>query len=90
MPNPRVLIIDDEEMIRWTLTEALRGWGYTSVGVGTVAAGLAAFDAERPDAVLLDVNLPDGTGLDLLLAIKRHQPDAVVIIMTGSVRVAVG
>ena len=88
MPKEKVLIVDDEELIRWTLTEALRGWGYTSVEVGSVAAGVAAFDAERPAAVLLDVNLPDGTGLDMLSEIKRHQPDAVVIIMTGNVTVA--
>lgn len=88
MPKEKVLIVDDEELIRWTLTEALRGWGYTSVEVGSVAAGVAAFDAERPAAVLLDINLPDGTGLDMLREIKRHQPDAVVIIMTGSVTVA--
>lgn len=88
MPKEKVLIVDDEELIRWTLTEALRGWGYTSVEVGSVAAGVAAFDAERPAAVLLDINLPDGTGLDMLSEIKRHQPDAVVIIMTGSVTVA--
>jgi two-component system, NtrC family, response regulator AtoC len=88
MPKEKVLIVDDEELIRWTLTEALRGWGYTSVEVGSVVAGVAAFDAERPAAVLLDVNLPDGTGLDMLSEIKRHQPDAVVIIMTGNVTVA--
>jgi DNA-binding NtrC family response regulator len=88
MPKEKVLIVDDEELIRWTLTEALRGWGYTSVEVGSVAAGVAAFDTERPAAVLLDVNLPDGTGLDMLSEIKRHQPDAVVIIMTGNVTVA--
>ncbi|MFY9609880.1 MAG: sigma-54 dependent transcriptional regulator [Blastocatellia bacterium] len=88
MGKEKILIVDDEEMTRWTLTEALRGWGYTSVDVGSVAAGVAAFDAERPAAVLLDINLPDGTGLDMLLEIKRHQPDAVVIIMTGNVTVA--
>ena len=88
MAKEKVLIVDDEEMMRWTLTEALRGWGYTSVDVGSVAGGVAAFDAERPAAVLLDINLPDGTGLDMLLEIKRHQPDAVVIIMTGNVTVS--
>lgn len=88
MSKERILIVDDEELMRWTLTEALRGWGYTSVGVGTVAAGVATFDAERPAAVLLDINLPDGTGLEMLREIKRHQPDAVVIMMTGNVTVA--
>ena len=88
MSSERILIVDDEEMIRWTLTEALRVFGYSCVDAGSVAAGIAAFDAERPAAVLLDINLPDGTGLNLLGEIKRRQPDAVVIIMTGNVTVA--
>jgi two-component system response regulator AtoC len=88
MAKEKILIVDDEEMIRWTLAEALRNWGYGSVDAGTVAAALSAFDVEQPAAVLLDVNLPDGSGLDCLREIKRRQPDAVVIMMTGSVLVA--
>jgi two-component system response regulator AtoC len=88
MAKEKILIVDDEEMIRWTLAEALRNWGYGSVEAGTVAAALSAFDVEQPAAVLLDVNLPDGSGLDGLREIKRRQPDAVVIMMTGSVLVA--
>ena len=88
LAKEKILIVDDEEMIRWTLAEALRNWGYGSVEAGTVAAALSAFDVEQPAAVLLDVNLPDGSGLDGLREIKRRQPDAVVIMMTGSVLVA--
>src|SRR5262245_28919931 len=75
-------------MIRWTLAEALRTWSYASVEAGTVTTALTTFDTEQPAAVLLDVNLPDGSGLDCLREIKRRQPDAVVIMMTGSVLVA--
>src|SRR5947207_659430 len=88
MPKEKVLIVDDDQMIRWALTEALRNWGYSCVEAGTVSASLAAFDTDQPAAVLLDVNLPDGSGLDGLREIKRRQPDAVVIMMTGSVLVA--
>ena len=75
-------------MIRWALTEALRNWGYLCVEAGNVTAALATFDVEHPAAVLLDVNLPDRSGLDGLSEIKRRQPDAIVIMMTGSVLVA--
>jgi DNA-binding NtrC family response regulator len=85
MAKDKVLIVDDDLMTRWTLSEALRRWGYLPAEGGTVAAGLAAFDAESPAVVLLDVNLPDGTGLDVLREIKRRQPQAVVIMMTGNV-----
>lgn len=88
MPREKILIVDDEQLIRWSLTEALRSWGYTSVETETTTAALSAFDMEQPAAVLLDVNLPDGSGLDVLNGIKQRQPEAVVIMMTGNVLVA--
>jgi DNA-binding NtrC family response regulator len=88
MPKEKILIVDDEQLIRWSLTEALRSWGYSSVEAETISAALSAFDMEQPAAVLLDVNLPDGSGLDVLNGIKQRQPDAVVIMMTGNVLVA--
>ncbi|MDT4966102.1 MAG: two-component system, NtrC family, response regulator AtoC [Acidobacteriota bacterium] len=85
MSKDKILVVDDEQMIRWTLTEALRGWGYVPVQAETVAASLVAFDSDQPAAVLLDINLPDGSGLDVLREIKRRQPDAVVIMITANV-----
>ena len=67
------------------MSEALRSWGYETAEGGTVAAGLAAFDAEEPTAVLLDIDLPDGSGLDALREIKARQPEAVVVMVTGAV-----
>jgi len=88
MPKEKVLIVDDDQMVRWALTEALRSWGYASAEAGSVASAIAAFETEQPAAVLLDVNLPDGSGLEGLHEIKRRQADAVVIMMTGNVLVA--
>src|SRR6266508_457774 len=85
MPKEKVLVVDDDSAIRYTLTEALRGWGYEPFEASTVAAALEAFDAERPSAVLQDVNLPDGSGLDALLEYKKRQPQAIVIMITGNV-----
>src|SRR5688500_17630891 len=83
----KVLIVDDEQMIRWSLGEALRAWKYTPLEAGTVADAVKAFESERPAAVLLDIDLPDGSGLDALREIKTQQPDAVVIMVTGNVLV---
>jgi two-component system response regulator AtoC len=80
-------VVDDEKMIRWSLGEALRGWGYQPAEADTASAGLALFDAEAPTAVLLDINLPDGSGLDVLRQIRRRQADAVVIMITANVLV---
>src|SRR5215510_4720934 len=86
MPTEKVLVVDDDSAIRYTLTEALRGWGYEPFEASTVAAALESFDAERPSAVLQDVNLPDGSGLDALLEYKKRQPQAIVIMITGNVQ----
>ncbi|MDQ3742984.1 MAG: sigma-54 dependent transcriptional regulator [Acidobacteriota bacterium] len=79
--------MDDDAAIRWSLAEALRSWGYASVEAGTVAVGLAAFEVEEPTAVLLDIDLPDGSGLDALREIKSRQPEAVVVMITANVLV---
>jgi DNA-binding NtrC family response regulator len=86
MPKDKVLVVDDDSAIRYTLTEALRGWGYEPLEASTVTAALDSFDAERPSAVLQDVNLPDGSGLDALLEYKKRQPQAIVIMITGNVQ----
>ncbi|MEW6736965.1 MAG: sigma-54 dependent transcriptional regulator [Acidobacteriota bacterium] len=83
----KILIVDDEELIRWTLSRALASWGYTPIETDTVAKALAAFEVEQPVVVLLDINLPDGSGLDVLRDIKRRQQQAVVIMITANVLV---
>ncbi|MEK6336287.1 MAG: sigma-54 dependent transcriptional regulator [Acidobacteriota bacterium] len=83
----RILVVDDEKMIRWSLGEALRGWGFEPIEAETVSAALAAFEADTPTAVLLDITLPDGSGLDVLRKIRQRQQDAVVIMITANVLV---
>jgi two-component system response regulator AtoC len=83
----KILVVDDERMIRWSLGEALRGWGYEPIEAETAAAALASFEAESPAAVLLDINLPDGSGLEVLRKIRQRQQDAVVIMITANVLV---
>src|SRR3712207_3017702 len=81
----KILVVDDDAAIRWALAEALRSWGYTPAEAGTVAACVAAFESEEPAAVLLDIDLPDGSGLDALREIKARGPEAVVVMVTGNV-----
>jgi DNA-binding response OmpR family regulator len=80
----KVLIVDDEPTIRWALAEALRGWDYETVEAETGAATLVTLVTERPAAVLLDINLPDSSGLDLLREIKRRSPQMVVMMRLNS------
>ncbi len=85
MARSRVLIVDDEKLLRHTLTEALKSWGYSTSEAEDLQSGLAMLESDPPDVVLLDVHLPDGSGIDLLGTIKSRDADAVVIMMTGSV-----
>lgn len=78
-----ILVVDDDRFVCQSLAEALRSWGYTPLVAETVAAGVEAFERERPAAVLLDIELPDGSGLDALREIKHRQPEAVCIMVTG-------
>src|SRR5678815_3031853 len=85
--NEQILVVDDDQMIRWTLREALQSWSFGTAEAGSVAEALKQFQAELPAAVLLDIDLPDGSGLDVLREIKREHPEAIVIMITGSVQI---
>ncbi|MCI0338803.1 MAG: sigma-54 dependent transcriptional regulator [Acidobacteria bacterium] len=87
MPKEKVLVVDDEPMFRWTLSQALRDWVYDPIEAGTAVRALSSYEGERPAAVLLDINLPDGSGLDVLTEINRRHQQAVVIMITADVQV---
>jgi two-component system response regulator AtoC len=74
MAKTKILVLDDDRIVRWALSEALSGWGYLPVEVETVTAALESFETEIPPVALLDVNLPDGSGIAGLKAIKGRQP----------------
>lgn len=83
----KILVVDDDQAIRWTLNEALRSWSYEPIEAGTVSEALSQFNSELTAAVLLDIDLPDGSGLDVLRQIKDQKPESVVIMITGNVAV---
>ncbi len=85
--NEQILVVDDDEVIRWTLREALQSWGFAIVEAGSAAEAVRQFRIELPSAVLLDIDLPDGSGLDVLREIKGEHPEAIVIMITGNVQV---
>lgn len=85
-PRPlRVLVVDDELLIRWSLGEALAAAGYAVVeGRDAAEARRALRDQDhRPDLVLLDYRLPDSDDLGLLTTIRREAPQVPVILMTA-------
>jgi two-component system response regulator PilR (NtrC family) len=79
----RLLVVDDEEVIRDVLQTLLERQGYDVMTAADAAEALAQFDADPFDIVLLDLMLPDRPGLEVLRAIRSRDPDAVVVIVTA-------
>lgn len=87
MDNPsdttRVLIVDDHPMVREGLRSMLDGSEIEIVTeAGTAAAALEATERDRPDVILLDIELADGDGLSVLAEIKARMPGTRVLIVT--------
>src|SRR3954447_8814420 len=81
--NRRILIIDDERPILLTLDALLGRHGYQPIPAGTAAQGLKVLKTETPAVVLLDLQLPDADGLEMLDQIKQEHPGTQVIILTA-------
>jgi len=78
-----ILIIDDEESIRDSMTQVLQKEGYHVRAAGEGKAGLNLFSSESYQAVFLDLKLPGMKGMDVLTRIKEASPETPVIIITG-------
>lgn len=78
--KPRILVIDDEPQIHRFLTPALEAAGYEAVRADSGAAGLAAIAARAPDAVILDLGLPDIDGRDALIRARAFYDGPIVIL----------
>ncbi len=85
LPTPLVLVVDDEALIRWSLSEALTDAGYVArmAANGAEARVTLASFGRDPVVVLLDMRLPDVADLSLAREIRQKRPDAAVIIMTA-------
>jgi signal transduction histidine kinase len=79
----RVLVIDDEEVVRDSCARVLRGDGHTVAGAEDGNKGLTLFGEFRPDLVLVDLKMPGKTGMEVLEELQRTDPDVIKIVITG-------
>ncbi len=91
MSRMKILVVDDEELIRLNLRVLLEDLGYTAIEAANGQEGLAMFDRNRPDLVLADLRMPVMDGLSMIATLRDRSPETPVVIVsgTGTVRDAV-
>jgi len=83
-PAAKILCIDDEKMIRTSIGDFLEDSGYDMILASDGREGLAAFRAHHPDAILVDLRMPEIDGLEVLSAVRAESPDTPVIVVSGT------
>ncbi|MBC8317523.1 MAG: sigma-54-dependent Fis family transcriptional regulator [Desulfobulbaceae bacterium] len=83
MKKHRILVVDDEKLVCWSLSEMLTEAGFEVETALTGADARALFESFQPEMVLLDVRLPDANGIELLSEFKSQDEDVVVVMITA-------
>src|SRR5436189_3856915 len=80
----KIMVVDDDANMRDLMNTLLESEGYEVIPAGNATEVQSLYAGPQPDAVLLDLQLPDGHGLDLLPSIKKTWPETEVIVLTGN------
>src|SRR5512141_433505 len=83
----QLLLVEDEKLLRWSLRTRLQNAGYVVDEGATLAEAEEQLRRRRPDVVLLDINLPDGNGLDFLSTQREKLAESTVIVFTADGRI---
>ncbi len=83
MRKHKILVVDDEHLIRWSLEQNLKKQGYEVMIAGSGEDALKLLKEETPDLILLDVQLPGINGLEVLEKIKEQEEEILVIMVTA-------
>jgi DNA-binding NtrC family response regulator len=89
--NRSILLVEDEPLLSRNIVHYLQRGGYEVTPAPTLARGIAAYEEVRPDAVVVDHNLPDGTGIELIRHIRQRDVNSKIVMVTahGNVTLAV-
>ena len=83
MSAEKVMIVDDERLVRWSLRQKCEEWGYSVIEADAGEPALRLAQRESPDLVLLDVRMPDLTGIEVLDQLKKNNDARAVIMITA-------
>jgi len=83
----KVLVIDDDALVRDTIVRILERKGYTVLVAADGVRGLRMFHAEHPDLVITDIIMPEKEGLETIREIRGKQPDTKIIAISGGARI---
>jgi DNA-binding NtrC family response regulator len=86
MNSLSILVADDEDSIRSLIEHFLSSAGHTVVVVSNAREAFDAMSKQKFDLVITDVLMPDGDGLDLITELKKAQPNARILAMSGGGR----
>ena len=79
----RILVVDDEKLITWSIEKTLLKGNYCVETAASGEEGLQKFHSFQPDLVILDIWLPDTNGLTILQQMKTHKPEVLVVMLTA-------
>lgn len=82
--NPRILLIEDNAGSRFGFVRYFTNEGYSVSAAATLAAANSSLEQHDFDAVVLDINLPDGNGIDFIPTIRSQTPGIPIIVITGA------
>lgn len=80
MSGPRILVVEDEAQLRFALVRYLEKSGYTLAGAENGETALSSFASFRPDVVLLDLMLPDMTGVEVCQKLRTHSETPIIVL----------
>jgi len=83
MPAEKIMIVDDERLVRWSLRQKCEEWGYRVIEADAGEPALKLAQHESPDLVLLDVRMPDLSGIEVLDELKKSGDARAVIMITA-------
>ena len=81
----KILVIDDEYLVRYTLARILRSEGYEVVTAADGQRGMAAFREAPPDIVITDIIMPEQDGIATIRQMRRERPEIKIIAISGEV-----